>query len=74
MAVTTNINDDPPTPDMVNEASKHVVWDIDGQQIPFKDLLPQKGSGRKTILIFIRHYMCGSCQVLTLFCHLQTYH
>jgi len=56
------IDDSPPTKDAIAEASKHAVWDENGSQVSFGNLLKPSNPGGKLVMIFIRHYHCGMCQ------------
>jgi len=47
-----------PDAQALSEASKLTVYDSSGKEVEFGSLFRD----RKTILVFIRHFFCGSCQ------------
>ncbi|KAK9371402.1 AhpC/TSA antioxidant enzyme-domain-containing protein [Lipomyces kononenkoae] len=59
----TEITDDLPSHDQLKSASAIEVFNVDGHKLAFGDLLSSTPDSRKRIMvIFIRHFFCGSCQ------------
>ncbi|OJD16522.1 hypothetical protein AJ78_03299 [Emergomyces pasteurianus Ep9510] len=54
-----------PSESVLKAAAKIPILDVDGNELLFEDLYKPSGPGKKkkrTLIIFIRHFFCGSCQ------------
>ncbi|KAK9320038.1 AhpC/TSA antioxidant enzyme-domain-containing protein [Lipomyces orientalis] len=52
-----------PSQDQLNNAAKIPIFDGDGQVLAFEDLFLTPAPVKKRVMvIFIRHFFCGSCQ------------
>ncbi|KLJ11136.1 hypothetical protein EMPG_13588 [Blastomyces silverae] len=60
----THSSSEPPSESALRDAAKVSVLDVDGNEILFGDLYKPSGRGEKkrTLIIFVRHFFCGSCQ------------
>ncbi|KAI0789383.1 hypothetical protein C8Q75DRAFT_158108 [Abortiporus biennis] len=47
-----------PDPHTIVRVSKQPVFDASGREVPFGNIFNE----RETIVVFIRHFFCGSCQ------------
>lgn len=51
-----------PDPKALGEAGDVLIKDKDGKDIPLKSLYMDKPGDERQLLIFVRHFHCGSCQ------------
>ncbi|KAF7196419.1 Peroxiredoxin-like 2C [Pseudocercospora fuligena] len=51
-----------PSPQTLAQAGDLKIKDKDGNEIPFKDLYTGKADNERQLIIFIRHFFCGSCE------------
>ncbi|KAK4104592.1 hypothetical protein N658DRAFT_183054 [Parathielavia hyrcaniae] len=55
-------NDDLPTPETIRKLDSSVVLDRHGKSHTFRSLYTGKHTARRVLVIFVRHFYCGSCQ------------
>ncbi|KAB8229876.1 peroxiredoxin-like family protein [Aspergillus alliaceus] len=55
-------NDQIPSPDTLRKVDNHRVLDRHGQSHSFKSLYSGPGTSNRVLIIFVRHFFCGSCQ------------
>ncbi|KAK9238960.1 AhpC/TSA antioxidant enzyme-domain-containing protein [Lipomyces kononenkoae] len=61
--INTEITDELPSQDQLKSAAVIPIFNGNGQELAFGDLFSSADSGKRTIMvIFIRHFFCGSCQ------------
>ncbi|KXT02722.1 hypothetical protein AC578_5430 [Pseudocercospora eumusae] len=51
-----------PSPQALAQAGDLKIKDQDGNEIPFKQLYTGKADNERQLIIFIRHFFCGSCE------------
>ncbi|KAK2764321.1 hypothetical protein FQN54_009013 [Arachnomyces sp. PD_36] len=61
------VSDEVPSKEMIEKAADITIVDTDGKEMPFKSLYTPSGESgdqgeKRTLVIFIRHFFCGSCQ------------
>lgn len=57
-----DLNDNPPTEEEISKVADYPVFNIDGQQVPFRSLYENTTEEKKThkkLIIFVRHFFCG---------------
>ncbi|OJD11671.1 hypothetical protein ACJ73_09495 [Blastomyces percursus] len=64
MNLPTHSPSEAPSESTLRDSAKLSVLDADGNEVLFRDLYEPSGRGEKkrTLIIFIRHFFCGSCQ------------
>ncbi|KAJ6079657.1 hypothetical protein N7467_009410 [Penicillium canescens] len=55
-------NDELPSMDIQRKVENHTVLDRNGKTHPFKSLYSGPDAARRVLVIFVRHFFCGSCQ------------
>lgn len=51
-----------PEPKTLEEASELLIKDETGKDVPFGSLYTNKDTDSRQLIIFIRHFLCGSCE------------
>ncbi|KKZ65352.1 hypothetical protein EMCG_01280 [[Emmonsia] crescens] len=53
-----------PSESILKDVAKIPILDVDGNEVLFEDVYKPSGQGKKkrTLIIFVRHFFCGSCQ------------
>lgn len=51
-----------PSKQALDEAGEIKIQDKDGNEIAFSSLFAGKSEGEKQLIVFIRHFFCGSCE------------
>ncbi|EEH06504.1 conserved hypothetical protein [Histoplasma capsulatum G186AR] len=64
MNPATHSSEEPLSEATLRDAAKVFLLDADGNKVRFGDLYKPPGRGKKqrTLIIFVRHFFCGSCQ------------
>ncbi|KAF7596411.1 hypothetical protein BBP40_001718 [Aspergillus hancockii] len=55
-------SDQLPSAETCHQVENYTVLDREGNTVPFKNLYSGTNSTRRVLVIFIRHFFCGSCQ------------
>ncbi|KAE8363221.1 AhpC/TSA antioxidant enzyme-domain-containing protein [Aspergillus caelatus] len=55
-------NDQPPSAEILRKIQDYSVLDRHGKSHPFKSLYSGPGVAQRVLVIFVRHFFCGSCQ------------
>ncbi|KAL4893579.1 AhpC/TSA antioxidant enzyme-domain-containing protein [Aspergillus ambiguus] len=55
-------NSEPPSPETLAALANHPILDCHSNPHAFQDLYASPSSANRTLVIFIRHFFCGSCQ------------
>ncbi|KAI1812372.1 hypothetical protein GGS20DRAFT_558465 [Poronia punctata] len=59
---TVDTNDEIPSQQVLRTIETYTVFGRDGKSHPFKSLYAGHNVARRVLVIFIRHFFCGSCQ------------
>ncbi|KAL2857862.1 AhpC/TSA antioxidant enzyme-domain-containing protein [Aspergillus pseudoustus] len=54
--------DEPPSADILAKIADYPVLDRDGKEHNFQDLYAGPDAAERTLIVFVRHFFCGSCQ------------
>ncbi|ROW08142.1 hypothetical protein VPNG_06922 [Cytospora leucostoma] len=55
-------NDELPSPETIRRIEDYIVLDRHGKTHTFKSLYTGRHVARRVLIIFVRHFFCGSCQ------------
>jgi hypothetical protein len=62
MASTTKNPDELPSATLLSKIASYPVLDRDGKEYKFQDLYAGPDATERTLIVFVRHFFCGSCQ------------
>ncbi|KJY01190.1 hypothetical protein TI39_contig301g00015 [Zymoseptoria brevis] len=54
-----------PSKETVQKAGEHMIKDETGNEIAFKTLYADKPADERQLIVFVRHFFCGSCELYT---------
>ncbi|KAI9374454.1 AhpC/TSA antioxidant enzyme-domain-containing protein [Aspergillus egyptiacus] len=55
-------NDELSSAETLQKAARHTVFDREGRELPFETLYSGPNAAHRTLIVFVRHFFCGSCQ------------
>ncbi|MCJ1306710.1 hypothetical protein MMC25_000353 [Agyrium rufum] len=62
-AAEIKVNNNPPSAAELKKAGDLPIIDKDNNTIPFRSLYSGEDSSRRTVVLFVRHFFCGYCQI-----------
>ncbi|KAL2816596.1 Sodium:solute symporter family-domain-containing protein [Aspergillus cavernicola] len=60
--VDARSRDELPSAATLTKVAKHTVLDREGKELRFEDLYAGPNASQRTLVVFVRHFYCGSCQ------------